>query len=64
MDFTGKAGGRIIENPTEAQNAEQEEAQAWRVRENKWSYTFSFNSAFVKLKDNRVDTLINKPTAF
>ncbi|XP_032431289.1 growth factor receptor-bound protein 7 isoform X1 [Xiphophorus hellerii] len=33
MDFTGKAGGRIIENPTEAQNAEQEEAQAWRKRE-------------------------------
>ncbi|XP_008435418.1 growth factor receptor-bound protein 7 [Poecilia reticulata] len=33
MDFTGKAGGRVIANPTEAQNAEQEEAQAWRKRE-------------------------------
>ncbi|KAM4715572.1 growth factor receptor-bound protein 7 isoform 2-T2 [Anableps anableps] len=33
MDFSGKAGGRIIENPTEAQNAEQEEGQAWRKRE-------------------------------
>ncbi|MEQ2161159.1 hypothetical protein GOODEAATRI_006963, partial [Goodea atripinnis] len=34
MDFSGKAGGRVIENPTEAQSAEQEEGQAWRVRKN------------------------------
>ncbi|MED6276821.1 hypothetical protein CHARACLAT_006831 [Characodon lateralis] len=33
MDFSGKAGGRVIENPTEAQSAEQEEGQAWRKRE-------------------------------
>lgn len=34
MDFSGKAGGRVIENPKEAQRAEQEEGQAWRVRRN------------------------------
>lgn len=33
MDFSGKAGGRVIENPKEAQRAEQEEGQAWRKRE-------------------------------
>ncbi|KAG7219801.1 hypothetical protein INR49_005822 [Caranx melampygus] len=33
MDFSGKAGGRVIQNPTEAQNAEREEGQAWRRRE-------------------------------
>ncbi|KAF3853974.1 hypothetical protein F7725_014662, partial [Dissostichus mawsoni] len=33
MDFSGKAGGRVIENPTEAQSAEREEGQAWRRRE-------------------------------
>lgn len=32
MDFSGKAGGRVIQNPVEAQSAEREEAQAWRVR--------------------------------
>lgn len=32
MDFSGKAGGRVIQNPTEAQSAEREEGQAWRVR--------------------------------
>ncbi len=32
MDFSGKAGGRVIQNPTEAQCAEREEGQAWRVR--------------------------------
>lgn len=31
MDFSGKAGGRVIQSPTEAQNAEREEGQAWRV---------------------------------
>lgn len=31
MDFSGKAGGRVIQNPTEAQSAELEEGQAWRV---------------------------------
>uniref|UniRef100_A0A3Q2CSN2 Growth factor receptor bound protein 7 n=1 Tax=Cyprinodon variegatus TaxID=28743 RepID=A0A3Q2CSN2_CYPVA len=30
MDFSGNAGGRVIENPTEAQRAEQEEGQTWR----------------------------------
>uniref|UniRef100_A0A671Y049 Growth factor receptor bound protein 7 n=1 Tax=Sparus aurata TaxID=8175 RepID=A0A671Y049_SPAAU len=30
MDFSGKAGGRVIQNPTEAQSAEREEGQAWR----------------------------------
>uniref|UniRef100_A0A4W6E7W5 Growth factor receptor bound protein 7 n=1 Tax=Lates calcarifer TaxID=8187 RepID=A0A4W6E7W5_LATCA len=33
MDFSGKAGGRVIQNPMEAQNAEREEGQAWRRRE-------------------------------
>ncbi|XP_069560577.1 growth factor receptor-bound protein 7 [Brachyistius frenatus] len=33
MDFSGKAGGRVIQNPTEAQSAEREEGQAWRRRE-------------------------------
>ncbi|KPP67661.1 growth factor receptor-bound protein 7-like [Scleropages formosus] len=32
MDFSGKAGGRVIENPKEAQHAEQEEGLAWRVK--------------------------------
>lgn len=31
MDFSGKSGGRVIQNPHEAQNAEQEEGQNWRV---------------------------------
>ncbi|KAM9832370.1 growth factor receptor-bound protein 7 [Neosynchiropus ocellatus] len=33
MDFSGKAGGRVIQNPTEAQSVEREEGQAWRRRE-------------------------------
>ncbi|KAM4623894.1 growth factor receptor-bound protein 7 [Polymixia lowei] len=33
MDFSGKAGGRVIQNPSEAQSAEREEGQAWRRRE-------------------------------
>ncbi|XP_041670807.1 growth factor receptor-bound protein 7 [Cheilinus undulatus] len=33
MDFSGKAGGRVIQNPVEAQSAEREEGQAWRRRE-------------------------------
>ncbi|XP_046888458.1 growth factor receptor-bound protein 7 isoform X1 [Hypomesus transpacificus] len=33
MDFSGKAGGRVIQNPREAQSAEREEGQAWRRRE-------------------------------
>ncbi|XP_028825499.1 growth factor receptor-bound protein 7 [Denticeps clupeoides] len=33
MDFTGKSGGRVIQNPKEAENAEEEEGQAWRKRE-------------------------------
>ncbi|XP_037547198.1 growth factor receptor-bound protein 7 [Nematolebias whitei] len=33
MDFSGKAGGRVIQNRTEAQSAEREEGQAWRRRE-------------------------------
>lgn len=32
MDFSGKAGGRVIQNPMEAQSAEREEGLAWRVR--------------------------------
>lgn len=32
MDFSGKVGGRVIQNPAEAQSAEKEEGQAWRVR--------------------------------
>ncbi|XP_029105100.1 growth factor receptor-bound protein 7 isoform X2 [Scleropages formosus] len=32
MDFSGKAGGRVIENPKEAQHAEQEEGLAWRKK--------------------------------
>lgn len=32
MDFSGKAGGRVIQNPAEAQSAEMEEGQNWRVR--------------------------------
>ncbi|KAI1896505.1 hypothetical protein AGOR_G00095470 [Albula goreensis] len=32
MDFSGKAGGRVIENPREAQSAEQEEGQTWRKK--------------------------------
>lgn len=31
MDFSGKSGGQVIQNPHEAQNAEQEEGQHWRV---------------------------------
>lgn len=33
MDFSGKAGGRVIQNPMEAQRAEREEGLAWRRRE-------------------------------
>ncbi|KAF7203745.1 growth factor receptor-bound protein 7 [Nothobranchius furzeri] len=33
MDFSGKSGGRVIQNPTEAQSAEREEGRAWRKRE-------------------------------
>uniref|UniRef100_A0AAX7VL00 Growth factor receptor bound protein 7 n=1 Tax=Astatotilapia calliptera TaxID=8154 RepID=A0AAX7VL00_ASTCA len=33
MDFSGKAGGRVIQNPMEAQSAEREEGLAWRRRE-------------------------------
>ncbi|XP_062847913.1 growth factor receptor-bound protein 7 [Trichomycterus rosablanca] len=33
MDFSGKSGGRVILNPREAQNAEQEEGYNWRKRE-------------------------------
>ncbi|XP_071755281.1 growth factor receptor-bound protein 7 [Centroberyx gerrardi] len=33
MDFSGKAGGRVIQNPREAQSAEREEGLAWRRRE-------------------------------
>uniref|UniRef100_A0A665VKB2 Growth factor receptor-bound protein 7-like n=1 Tax=Echeneis naucrates TaxID=173247 RepID=A0A665VKB2_ECHNA len=33
MDFSGKAGGRVIQSPMEAQNAEREEGRAWRRRE-------------------------------
>uniref|UniRef100_A0A3P8VIU4 Growth factor receptor bound protein 7 n=2 Tax=Cynoglossus semilaevis TaxID=244447 RepID=A0A3P8VIU4_CYNSE len=33
MDFSGKTGGRVIQNSTEAQIAEKEEGQAWRWRE-------------------------------
>ncbi|XP_066554729.1 growth factor receptor-bound protein 7 isoform X2 [Amia ocellicauda] len=32
MDFSGKAGGRVIENAREAQSAEREEGQAWRKK--------------------------------
>uniref|UniRef100_H3D2S5 Growth factor receptor bound protein 7 n=1 Tax=Tetraodon nigroviridis TaxID=99883 RepID=H3D2S5_TETNG len=32
MDFSGKAGGRVIQNLAEAQSAEQEEGQAWRAQ--------------------------------
>uniref|UniRef100_A0A6Q2YZJ9 Uncharacterized protein n=1 Tax=Esox lucius TaxID=8010 RepID=A0A6Q2YZJ9_ESOLU len=38
MDFSGKAGGRVIQNAWEAQSAEREEGQAWRRREAlRWS---------------------------
>ncbi|CAN9508672.1 unnamed protein product [Ophioblennius macclurei] len=33
MDFSGKAGGRVIQNPMEAESAGREEGQAWRRRE-------------------------------
>ncbi|KAF7665104.1 hypothetical protein LDENG_00155290 [Lucifuga dentata] len=33
MDFSGNAGGRVIDNPVEAQSAEREEGRAWRRRE-------------------------------
>ncbi|XP_026781795.3 growth factor receptor-bound protein 10 [Pangasianodon hypophthalmus] len=33
MDFSGKSGGRVILNPREAENAEQEEGYNWRKRE-------------------------------
>ncbi|TSL82547.1 Growth factor receptor-bound protein 7 [Bagarius yarrelli] len=33
MDFSGKSGGRVILNPREAENAEQEEGYTWRKRE-------------------------------
>lgn len=33
MDFSGKAGGRVIQNPSEIRSAEREEGQAWRRRE-------------------------------
>ncbi|XP_051969818.1 growth factor receptor-bound protein 7-like isoform X1 [Xyrauchen texanus] len=33
MDFSGKSGGRVIQNPHEAQNAEQEEGHNWRKKE-------------------------------
>lgn len=36
MDFSGKAGGRVIQNAWEAQSAEKEEGQAWRVRMVGW----------------------------
>ncbi|KAL0984191.1 hypothetical protein UPYG_G00138320 [Umbra pygmaea] len=38
MDFSGKAGGRVIQNVREAQSAEKEEGLAWRRREAmRWS---------------------------
>ncbi|XP_074475066.1 growth factor receptor-bound protein 7 [Sebastes fasciatus] len=38
MDFSGKAGGRVIDDATEAECAEREEGQAWRKREAmRWS---------------------------
>nr|XP_057922296.1 growth factor receptor-bound protein 7 [Doryrhamphus excisus]XP_057922297.1 growth factor receptor-bound protein 7 [Doryrhamphus excisus] len=33
MDFSGNAGGRVLQNPTEVRSAEREEGQAWRRRE-------------------------------
>uniref|UniRef100_A0AAV2LCL4 Growth factor receptor bound protein 7 n=1 Tax=Knipowitschia caucasica TaxID=637954 RepID=A0AAV2LCL4_KNICA len=33
MDFSGKAGGRVIQSASEAQSAAREEGQAWRRRE-------------------------------
>ncbi|KAM8837482.1 growth factor receptor-bound protein 7 isoform 2-T2 [Spinachia spinachia] len=45
MDFSGKTGGRVIENPMEAQSAEREEGQAWRRREALRSSLPNFNSA-------------------
>ncbi|CAJ1081443.1 growth factor receptor-bound protein 7 [Xyrichtys novacula] len=33
MDFSGKSGGRVIQNPLEARSAEMEEGQVWRRRE-------------------------------
>lgn len=33
MDFSGRAGGRVIKNPMEAESAGREEGQAWRRRE-------------------------------
>lgn len=40
MDFSGKAGGRVIQNLAEAQSAEKEEGQAWRVRTSRAVYCF------------------------
>ncbi|XP_056153298.1 growth factor receptor-bound protein 7 [Lampris incognitus] len=45
MDFSGKAGGRVIQNPSEAQRAEREEGQAWRRREALRCSLPSLNSA-------------------
>uniref|UniRef100_G3NKA6 Growth factor receptor bound protein 7 n=1 Tax=Gasterosteus aculeatus aculeatus TaxID=481459 RepID=G3NKA6_GASAC len=45
MDFSGKTGGRVIQNPAEAQSAEREEGQAWRRREALRSSLPNLNSA-------------------
>uniref|UniRef100_A0A4W6E7I6 Growth factor receptor bound protein 7 n=1 Tax=Lates calcarifer TaxID=8187 RepID=A0A4W6E7I6_LATCA len=41
MDFSGKAGGRVIQNPMEAQNAEREEGQAWRRTQNSCLFLYA-----------------------
>ncbi|XP_041123068.1 LOW QUALITY PROTEIN: growth factor receptor-bound protein 7-like [Polyodon spathula] len=43
MDFSGKEGGRVIENPREARSVEQEEGQAWRK---KTSHRYSLPSSY------------------
>ena len=43
MDFSGKAGGRVIQNPAEAQSAEKEEGEAWRVRNGRRQRKIDFN---------------------
>ncbi|XP_076008423.1 growth factor receptor-bound protein 7 isoform X2 [Genypterus blacodes] len=53
MDFSGKAGGRVIQNPREAQSVEMEEGQAWRRRE-------SLRCSLTNLNSNARPTSIHK----
>lgn len=48
MDFSGKAGGRVIQNLAEAESAEKEEGQAWRVRKDRFEFVLYIDICFIE----------------